>query len=75
MSEMCKFCVMDGFLDRFLFVVSRPMLFRTQRVKENYAKLVETGMKNFMNMFYEMYLEHLDRKEYLHVSDQTQNKA
>ena len=54
-------------------MVSRPILFPTQEVKENYAKLKETGIDNFVDTFYKMYVEHIDGKEY-YLSDLAQKE-
>jgi hypothetical protein len=37
-SEMCCMTVSDGFLDRFLFIASRPILHNTATISENYNK-------------------------------------
>lgn len=64
MSEMASFNGMDGFLDRFLLMISRPVLFPTNIVKENYLKLAESGMEDFVEVFYKMFTDHQDGKEY-----------
>jgi hypothetical protein len=44
MAELANLTV-DGFMDRFLFFVSRPVMFNTNTMKESYAKLMESNMK------------------------------
>lgn len=73
MSEMSCFSGMDGFLDRFLFMVSRPILFPTKVVKDNYAKLVESGLEDFVDVYYKMYNDHQDGKEY-YLSEEAQKE-
>ncbi|XP_052098935.1 uncharacterized protein LOC127733660 [Mytilus californianus] len=73
LSEMACFTGMDGFLDRFLFMVSRPLLFPTKVVKENFAELSKSGMKDFDEVYYKMYLNHQDGKEY-YLSEDAQKE-
>lgn len=69
---MACFTRMDGFLDRFLFMVSRTLLFPTKVVKENFEKLSSnSGMKDFDEVYHKMYLDHQDGKEcYLSEDEQ-----
>lgn len=64
LNEMASFNGMDGFLDRFLMIISRPILFPTNAVKMSYSMLAESGMEDFIEVFYKIFQDHKDGKEY-----------
>ena len=61
---MSSFQGADGFLDRFLIAVRRPVLFPTADVKNNYERLKDSGVEDFVNTYYKMYLHHIDGRSY-----------
>ena len=64
MTEMTNMFGADGFLDRFLFIASRPVMFPSSVVRENFAKLQQYSMQDFSDVFVLMHKDHLDGKIY-----------
>ena len=61
---MASLSGVDGFLDRFLFLVSRPMLYSTDIVKDNFAKLVSSSMQDFTDLYIKIYEDHETGRSY-----------
>ena len=68
-SEMCCMTGSDSFLDRFLFIASRPILYNTATISENYNKLKESPMMSFDILFEKMYIDHLEGITYTLTDD------
>jgi hypothetical protein len=51
MNELTTMCSDDGFLDRILFFVNRPALYKTSTQMEANEHLKETGYEDFNTMF------------------------
>lgn len=64
MEELAQMCGADGFIDRFLFLASRPVLYKTAEVRENYENLKEFNIQDFSKIFLKMYEDHKDGKVY-----------
>lgn len=64
MEELAQMCGADGFKDRFLFLASRPVLYKTAEVRENYENLKEFNIQDFSKIFLKMYEDHKDGKVY-----------
>ena len=66
---MCCITGSDGFLDRFLFIASRPILHNTATISENYNRLKESPMMSFDILFEKMYIDHLEGITYTLTDD------
>jgi len=73
LSEMCCMTGTDDFLDRFMFIASRPILHNTATISENYNKLKESPMMSFDILFEKMYIDHLESITYT-LKDDTQEE-
>ncbi|VDI47863.1 Hypothetical predicted protein [Mytilus galloprovincialis] len=62
--ELTNFTGNDGFIDRFLFLVSRPALYPTSIVKEHYKILQESKLQNFVPVFLKMFENHTNGVTY-----------
>lgn len=64
MEELAQMFGADGFINRFLFLASRPVLYETAEVRENYENLKEFNIQDFYNIYLKMYEDHKDGKIY-----------
>lgn len=64
MEELAQMFGTDGFIDRFLFLASRPILYKTAEVRENFELLQQYNTQDFSEIFLDMYHEHVNGKVY-----------
>lgn len=69
LSDKCCMTGSDGFLEKFMFIASRPILHNPATIFENYNKLKEFPMMNFDILFEKMYIDHLEGITYTLTDD------
>lgn len=69
LSDMCCMTGSGGFLEKFMFIASRPILHNTATIFENYNKLKESPMMSFDILFEKMYIDHLEGITYTLTDD------
>lgn len=71
LKELKSLIGADGLLDRFLFIAAKPVFNKCAVVKENFALLQQSPMKDFVRVMNCIYVEHKSGKTYT-LSDEAQ---
>ena len=74
LSELQNFTENDGFLDRFLFFTSKPVMYQSKELRENYEVMETFKIKNFVKMFEKIYEDHAKKEVTYTLSEDGQDE-